>query len=148
MLLNRIWEQLDSNINRNTGCRDWGVSWFFTVPSYQFIIQSSHHWTLYSLAANSVVKNVYISLPLILYSYGVEIIIFLWIYTQSLELFGREIGPSQGLCPNKGRHKHRKTHTHTHPHTHIKHQYPKWDSSPRSQRPSERNRCTGGSGVK
>jgi hypothetical protein len=74
----------------------------------------------------STVKiDFFISIPLIPYSYGVEFFIFLWIYTQSVGLLGRVIGPSQGLYLNTGQHKHRKTrarahtHTHTHTHTHI-----------------------------
>jgi hypothetical protein len=38
----------------------------------------------------------------------------LWIYTQSVGLLGRVIGPSQGLYINTGQHKNRITHTHTH----------------------------------
>jgi hypothetical protein len=74
----------------------------------------------------------FISIPLIPYSYGVEVFHF------SLDLYtigrtpGRVIGPSQGLYLNTGQHKHRKTRRHT------KHPCPKWDSNPRSQRQSER----------
>jgi hypothetical protein len=69
------------------------------------------------------------SIPLIPYSYGVEAFHFsLVLYTQTVGLLGRVIGPSQGLYLNTGQHKHRKTHTHTHTHTHTKHPCPKWDS--------------------
>jgi hypothetical protein len=57
---------------------------------------------------------------------------FLWICTQSAGLLGRVMDPSQGHYLNTEQHKHRKTHTHT------KHPCPKWNSNPRSQRPSER----------
>jgi hypothetical protein len=70
------------------------------------------------------------SIPLITYSYGVEVLIFfyLWIYIQLVGLLERVIGPSQGLYLNTGQHKHRiKAHTHT------KHPCPKWDSNPRSE---------------
>jgi hypothetical protein len=59
--------------------------------------------------------------------------LFLWIYTQSVGLLGGLIGPSQGLYLNTGQHKHR-----INAHTHTKHPFPKWNSNPRSQRPSER----------
>jgi hypothetical protein len=36
-----------------------------------------------------------------------RLFIFLWIYTQSVGLLGRVIGPSQGLYLNTGQHKHR-----------------------------------------
>jgi hypothetical protein len=42
----------------------------------------------------------YVSVSLIPYSYRVEIFIFLWIFTKSVELLGRVIGPSQGLYLN------------------------------------------------
>jgi hypothetical protein len=58
-------------------------------------------------------KLFFISIPLMPYSYGVEVCIFLWIYTQSVGLLGRVIGPSQGLYLNTGQHKHRiDAHTH------------------------------------
>jgi hypothetical protein len=50
------------------------------------------------------------------YSYGVESFIFLWIYTQTVGLLGRVIGPSQGLYLNTGQHKHRKTRARAHTH--------------------------------
>jgi hypothetical protein len=53
-------------------------------------------------------------LPLIPYSYGFEVIFILWIYSQSVGLLGRVLGPSQGLYLNTGQHKHRKTHKYTH----------------------------------
>jgi hypothetical protein len=54
------------------------------------------------------------SIPLIPYSYGVEVFIFHWIYTQSVGLLGRVIGPSEGLYLNTGQHKHGiNVHTHT-----------------------------------
>jgi hypothetical protein len=46
-------------------------------------------------------------LPLIPYSYGVDVLFILWIYTQSVGLLGQVIGPSQGLFLNTGQHKHR-----------------------------------------
>jgi hypothetical protein len=46
------------------------------------------------------------------YSYGIEVFIFLWIYTQSVGLLGRVICPLQGFYLNTGQHKHRiNTHT-------------------------------------
>jgi hypothetical protein len=48
-----------------------------------------------------------------------RIFIFLWIYTQSIILLGRVIGPSQGLYLNTGQHKEYKralAHTHTRAH--------------------------------
>jgi hypothetical protein len=39
--------------------------------------------------------------------------VILWIFTQSVGLLGRVIGPSQDLYLNTGQHKHRITHTHT-----------------------------------
>jgi hypothetical protein len=58
-------------------------------------------------------KYFFISIPLTPYSYGVEVFIFLWIYTQSVGLLGRVIGPSQGLYLNTVQRKHRiNTHTH------------------------------------
>jgi hypothetical protein len=74
----------------------------------------------------------YFSIPLVPYSYGVEVSIFLWIYTQSVGLLGRVIGPSEGPYLNTGQDKHR-----INEHTQTKHTCPKWDSNPRSQRPSE-----------
>jgi hypothetical protein len=57
----------------------------------------------------------YILIPLIPYSSGVEVFIFVLIYTQSVGLLGRVIEPSQGLYLNTGQHKHRiNAHTHTH----------------------------------
>jgi hypothetical protein len=74
------------------------------------------------------VVTFFISIPLMVSRFSY----FLWICSQSVGLLGRVIGPSQGLYLNTGQHKHRKTRTHT------KHPCPKWDSNPRSQRPSER----------
>jgi hypothetical protein len=54
----------------------------------------------------------FISFPLIPYSYGVEVFIFLWIYTLLVRLLGRVIGLSQCLYINTEQHKHIKTHTH------------------------------------
>jgi hypothetical protein len=55
------------------------------------------------------------SIPLIQYSYVVEVFIFLWIYRQSAGLLGHVIGLSQGLYLNTEQHKHRiNAHTHTH----------------------------------
>jgi hypothetical protein len=70
------------------------------------------------------------AIPLIPYSYGVEVFIFLWIYTQSVGLFGRVISLSQGLYLY--------TNTEKHTHTLTKHPYPTWVSNPRSQRQSDR----------
>jgi hypothetical protein len=61
----------------------------------------------------------------------------LWIYTQSVGLLGRVIGPSQGPYLNTGQHKHR-----INAHTHTKHPCPKWYLNPRLQRPSERRQFT------
>jgi hypothetical protein len=41
-------------------------------------------------------------------SYGVEVFIFLWIYTQSVGLLGRVISPAQGLYLNIGQQKQNK----------------------------------------
>jgi hypothetical protein len=48
--------------------------------------------------------------------------IFLWIYTQTVDLLGRVIGPPQGLYLNTGQHRHRlnaraRARTHTRIHT-------------------------------
>jgi hypothetical protein len=51
---------------------------------------------------------IYIFSPLIPYSYGVEVFNFPWIYTQSVGLLGRVIGPSQGHYLNTGQHKQKK----------------------------------------
>jgi hypothetical protein len=61
----------------------------------------------------------YLSIPIIPYSYGVEVFILFWIYTQAIVVLGRVIGSSQGLYLNIGQHKHRKTRAHTHTHTHA-----------------------------
>jgi hypothetical protein len=75
-----------------------------------------------------------ISIPLMPYSYRVEV--FHLDLLQSVGLLGRVISPSHGRYLNTGQHKHRiKARANTH--THTKHPCPKWDSSPRSQRPSE-----------
>jgi hypothetical protein len=55
------------------------------------------------------------------------------IYSQSVGLLERVISSSQGLCLNTVQHKHR-----INTYTHTKHPCSKWDSNPRSQRPSER----------
>jgi hypothetical protein len=56
----------------------------------------------------------FIYLPLIPYSYGVEVFVFvLWMYTQSVGLLGRVIGLSQSLYLNTVQHEHR-TNAHTH----------------------------------
>jgi hypothetical protein len=52
----------------------------------------------------------YISIPLIPYSYGVEVFIFVLLDLYKIgRLLGRVNGPSQGLYLNTGQHKHRKT---------------------------------------
>jgi hypothetical protein len=60
-----------------------------------------------------VYLNIFIYIPLIPYSYGVEFYFILCIYTQSVRLLGRVIGPLQGLHLNTGQHKHRIKRTHT-----------------------------------
>jgi hypothetical protein len=68
----------------------------------------------------------FMSIPLIPYSYGVEVLFVIpWIYTQSVGLLGRVIGPSQGLYLYTEQHKQNKL-------THTKHPCPKWASNPPS----------------
>jgi hypothetical protein len=75
----------------------------------------------------------FICIPRVPNSYVSRLSFCLWIYTRSVGLLEREIGPSQGLYLNTGQHKHR-----INAHTPKKHPCPKWDSNQRSQRPSER----------
>jgi hypothetical protein len=62
----------------------------------------SYNFLLVNMFSPSFLLHViiFISLPLILYSYGVEVSHFLWIFTQSVGLLGRVIGLSQGLYIN------------------------------------------------
>jgi hypothetical protein len=79
-----------------------------------------------------VTEYSFLSIFPIPYSYDIEVLILLWIFTKSVGLLGRVIGPLQGLYLNTRQHENRK------PQTHTRHSCPKWDSNPLSQRPSER----------
>jgi hypothetical protein len=73
------------------------INWFYSLE------QSTFWFYLYF----------FISFALITYSYSVEVLFILWIYTQSVGLLGLVISPSQGFYLNTGQHKHRITHTYT-----------------------------------
>jgi hypothetical protein len=81
-----------------------------------FVGYTLHNYTDTKSVHSNVEWIFFISIPLIPYSYGVEVLCYfiLWIYTQSVGLPGRVIGPSQCLYLNTGQQKHRKKHTHTH----------------------------------
>jgi hypothetical protein len=83
----------------------------------------------------------YISIPLMPYSNGVEVVIFLWIYTQSVGFLGRVIGLSQGHYLNTGQHKHRKTRTHIHTHAPNIHALSGIRAHDHSVRASEESSC-------
>jgi hypothetical protein len=99
----RSWSGADSEATPKSGKRQWLLSYFFFHP-------------------------------FLLYPYtGVEVFIsFILNISQTVELLGRGIGPSQGRYLNTGQHKHRKTYTH------IKHPCTEWDSNPRSPNTEKR----------
>jgi hypothetical protein len=68
--------------------------------------------------------------------------IFLWIYTRSIRLLGRVIGPSEALYLNTGQHKRRiNAHTHTQTHTPNIHALSRIRTHDHSVRASEDNSC-------
>jgi hypothetical protein len=87
-----------------------------------FVWRGLRYYCIYISHSNFLITNYkwffsFTSIPLIPYSYGVEVFIFLRIYTQSVGLLGRVIGPSQGLYLNTVQHKHRinaRARTHDH----------------------------------
>jgi hypothetical protein len=114
-----MWNKIDlfceSSVARASLCG------LFSLTCYVRASQTSGFDKLYLLLSVTTCDfiNSYfvISIPLMPYSYGVEVFIFFFGCTQSVGLLGRVISPSQGLYLNTGQYKHRKTRTHSHTHT-------------------------------
>jgi hypothetical protein len=66
------------------------------------------HFRSYNLAYERCKALFFIFIPLLPYSYGVEVLNFLYIYTQSVALLGRVISPSQARNLSTGQHKQNK----------------------------------------